>query len=411
MKKKILLAFMLFIMSISVVACGDKSESIDEKETRQEREKDNDDSDGKSALLGKLSELTGNDVPLTATVPDEDVAVAAVEEVMPAVEEAMPAAEEVMPENTEVDIEIVNPVFFEKEGVTMTFLELSDDYSQMRFRVDNNNPDNKRFDFQMGEVRLNNIGEVDSGYPSAENTDYDEEGLAGTSITYTVDTMLDDYQEFNDSLQIDQEARVINTIVIELETQIGSDSEWEEQTIELKTSKYSEDYNSRCLANCQKATVLNDYTGIGQNIELDSGDRYLYELIEATREYTVRENFNLYYKQVDDGITFIYENGSDRNLMEDGYEYEYINIAVVQGEKIRYYDLEYIEHYGVSKNGGLKCFKFDKTASDIKKELEISNDTPISILILHPNKVIDEENPDLTWGYYNEIYAFLCPLE
>ena len=112
MKKKILLAFMLFIMSISVVACGDKSESIDEKETRQEREKDNDDSDGKSALLGKLSELTGNDVPLAATVSDEDVAVAAVEEVMPAVEEAMPAAEEVMPENTEVDIEIVNPVFF-----------------------------------------------------------------------------------------------------------------------------------------------------------------------------------------------------------------------------------------------------------------------------------------------------------
>ena len=412
MKKKFLLACMLLIMTVCMVACGDKSDSSKEKEVRQEREKDEDDSDGESVLLGKLSELVGNEVPLAAIIPDEAVVEAVTEKtitVEDVIEETITVEESesvaVTSENAEFDVEIVNPVFFDKEGVTMTFLGFTEDHSEIRIQVDNNNPDNKRFDFRMNEVRINNIGYVTYGFERAENASMDEEGLAGTSIIYTVPTMLDYYQDFNNALQIAQEDRVIYAMVMELFVQIGSNSEEEELTVVLETSNYTEDYSNKCLAGCQKATVLTSSTDIAPSIQVNYRDYGSYDSLNYECEYAICENFNLYYKQVDDGIAVVFANGSNIEIMDYGYDYEYMDIAVVEGDNVILYEKENIWNYAMPKNGGMHAFKLEKTSTDIKRELEIANDMLISLMIVFP-EYVDANTGSIFDNYYNK-YVFL----
>lgn len=386
MKKKILLAFMLFTMSISVVACGDKSESIDEKETRQEREKDNDDSDGKSALLGKLSELTGNDVPLAATVSDEDVAVAVTDETATVeimTEETVATADEMVAEESDVfNLNIDNPVVYSENGVTLTFDGFEKDTSyenvnNIKIKVENNNPDNKKVYVEIHHVTINNmLSDEFVCYCEQENGEEFVQAGESTMINVRHSMHLNSDDEYSMFYELQQDRlevpdNKIQTIGIYYNIRIGTDSEREERAAILNTSDYKEGYLE---------SFYGDYV---TSIEVPTAMHYYmynyYECAEPEAECNINMDgkgiIEIYKKKTESGTVFVLKNTDE----------EFINynhsVMRVNGEDIRELneaaDNTFINM--IMGNGGIAVFEFSASADEIRSAYEISNDVPLTL--------------------------------
>lgn len=397
MKKKILMGCALLMMAVSMVACGSKSDSVEE-ETRRERERDSDesgDSDGESALLGQLASLIGDEVPLAAVaetkieekeedIRDVEVEATTVEETI--VEETVVEETTVEAEVTAADSDIFNlsiedPVFYNENGVTLTFdgFENRTIYDRvLKIKVENNNPDNKKVCVQIHHVAINNM--LSYSWESEWQLDNeDDEGflLAGESGEITVssiqyhpsisgtDIMFYEWQQ--ERLEIPDDK--VHTVGIYFNIQIGTDGEGEERTAILKTKNYEEGYLE---------SYYGDYvTSVEVPTRMES---YLwnYEGVSA-KDYNINMDgkgiVDIYKKNTESGIVFVLKN-TDEELI-----YDYSIRFLVNGEDITEVNDKADNAYVnlLMGNGGIDIYEVAATAGEIRSAFEIGNDVPLEL--------------------------------
>lgn len=409
MKKKILMGCLLCMMAVSMVACANKSESM-EDETRKERERDSDSDEG-SALLGQLADLIGDEVPLAAavaetkteTVAEESVAEVWAEEDIREVEVEPPTMEKNVVEETVVEattveaevaggnadiynLSVAEPVFYNENGVTLTFEGFVEDYSDvaLKIRVDNNNPDNKKAHVQIHQIVINNVlandHSVDYEYKNAGNSCA---VLTGQSdiITAVADQdnpcFWDESEQYHNMFYEWQQERIgipnnkVHTVAIEYYVKIGSDSEGEERKVVLKTADYEEGYLESFygdyIASVELDTHLQYY--IGSKYDSYRGiSKEHYQIVIDNKA-----NIDIYKKDTGSGTLFIMRNTDDE--LVNGYTYS----MYVNGENIEHLNNAFnCSAELLIGNGGIDVYELDIQPEEIRAELEIPNDVPLN---------------------------------
>ena len=427
MKKKLLIICMALSMAFSVTACGDSYDNDDEDtKPRKEREKDeeNDDDDERKSdndsffsNLGLINEDNTSETEAsneniqeneTESIEQEAETVEAISEIN--TQNVSSNTEETNSETSKkrgFDLKIQNPVFFDKDGIKMTFLGADYGSKKARIQLDNNNPDNKIIDFEFSGIRINNVGELDllsRPKASSESPSYGSNCVSGTSFIYEIGLQYEDYDYFNSLLNVNSTNRVIYEYVFDFKIQIGSESEWEEHKIHVLTENYEENYMQTYISDCKKYSVLNASTDINSNVQVS--DKIMYGVsastfnLDASTSFTELNNFDVYHKELADEIAIVFDNNSDTDL--DMYNCSKdIYVSVVANDTI-YYRTKFTM-YGntVSSEGGKTVLRLDDTAMGLKKALEISDDSALSLIVSFSEDIYGD----------NIKHAYICPLQ
>ena len=138
MKRKFLMICMLFTMSVSMIACADGSDSSKEEEIREENEKEEDESREEGFIMQKLAAWTGHEVTMTDSNLEDATEEGLTGESVTSDEsldtDAM-VEESDKVDNNGLDVDIVNPVFYDENGITITFQGFNEE-NRLRIRVD-----------------------------------------------------------------------------------------------------------------------------------------------------------------------------------------------------------------------------------------------------------------------------------
>ena len=385
MKRKFLMICMLFTMSVSMIACADGSDSSKEEEIREENEKEEDESREEGFIMQKLAAWTGHEVTMTDSnledATEEGLAGESVTSDESLDTDAM-VEESDKVDNNGLDVDIVNPVFYDENGITITFQGFNEE-NRLRIRVDNSNPNNQEVYFTMHHFAIDNM----AGYAIVPCTWFKIEGEAGPvasgdsgvyKVAYDmINYMLEDeynmlYERECEKLGITD--KQFQTLSLCYNIKIGSENSGEERCSVLRTSEYEEGYLESFYG--EYVTSIEIATGMLEYAESQyTSDDFEFDV---TKDLQVNMDnkalVEVYMKQTDIGVVVVLKNTDEEFITASAPSF-YINEEYADDLA----GIENVDTLMLLGNGGIGVYEFRGTADEIRKSLEIPNDVALEL--------------------------------
>ncbi len=246
-----------------------------------------------------------------------------------------------------LDITVDDPILYDENGVRLSFDTIKKDVGDedmISFRLENNNPDNKKAIIENMSVNLNGLVPGSQGQVTVNS---------GESADVVIYTSINDLKTILEKLDVTD--MPIETVGVCFDIKVGSESEPTRICKVLKTGNYNEnDMN----------TLYGEYA---TSAELTRRDDFM---LTAPVDFYLKENSH-------GGITLVVLNKSEYSLNPDWLT------VYANGNSLNSFDGYYISDELFPNSIGF--YRVDMTVDEIRKANEIGNNEQMTISVKSNN--------------------------